>query len=183
MRFSTIFTILFSLIASSIFAQTGTLRGTVYDDSNGETVPFATVFVKETGGGTDTDLDGAYELNLPAGTYNIVISFIGYADFEIKDVVFTADKVDVLDIRMKEEGQMLDQVVVTAKQIRNSEVALATIRRKSVNLLDGVSSQTFEKTGDGNAAEALKRVTGVSIEGGKHVYVRGLGDRYTKTIL
>lgn len=183
MKISTIFTLLFTIIATSLFSQTGTLRGTVYDDSNGDTVPFATVFVKETGSGTDTDLDGAYELNLAPGTYNIVISFIGYADFEISEVVFTADKVEVLDIRMKEQGQMLEQVVVTAKQIRNSEVALATIRRKSVNLLDGVSAQTFEKTGDSNAAEALKRVTGVSIEGGKHVYVRGLGDRYTKTIL
>ncbi|MFT6336998.1 MAG: TonB-dependent receptor [Halioglobus sp.] len=183
MKISTIFTLLFTILATSLFAQTGTLRGTVYDDSNGDTVPFATVFVKETGSGTDTDLDGAYELNLAPGTYNIVISFIGYADFEITEAVFTADKIEVLNIRMKEEGQMLEQVVVSAKQIRNSEVALATIRRKSINLLDGVSAQTFEKTGDGNAAEALKRVTGVSIEGGKHVYVRGLGDRYTKTIL
>ncbi|MFT4532776.1 MAG: TonB-dependent receptor [Saprospiraceae bacterium] len=183
MKILTIFTFLFTILSTSLSAQTGILRGTVYDDSNGETVPFATVFVKETGSGTDTDLDGAYELNLPPGTYNIVISFIGYADFEITDAVFTADKVEVLDIRMKEEGQILEQVVVSAKQIRNSEVALATIRRKSINLLDGVSAQTFEKTGDGNAAEALKRVTGVSIEGGKHVYVRGLGDRYTKTIL
>lgn len=183
MKISTIFTLLFTILTTSLFAQSGTLKGTVYDDSNGDTVPFATVFVKETGSGTDTDLDGAYELSLAPGTYNIVISFIGYADFEIKDMVFTADKVEVLDIRMKEQGQMLEQVVVTAKQIRNSEVALATIRRKSVNLLDGVSAQTFEKNGDSNAAEALKRVTGVSIEGGKHVYVRGLGDRYTKTIL
>jgi len=183
MKISTILTLLFSLFITSVFAQTGILRGTVYDDSTGETVPFATIFVEETASGTDSDLDGAYELRLAPGTYNIVVSFIGYSDFKIKDVVFTADKVEILDIRMKEEGQMLEQVVVTAKQVRNSEVALATIRRKSTNLLDGISSQSFEKTGDGNAAEALKRVTGVSIEGGKHVYVRGLGDRYTKTIL
>ena len=69
MKISTIFTLLFTIIATSLFSQTGTLRGTVYDDSNGDTVPFATVFVKETGSGTDTDLDGAYELNLAPGTY------------------------------------------------------------------------------------------------------------------
>lgn len=183
MKISTLITLLFTIITTSLFSQNGTLKGTIIDDSNGDTVPFATVYVQETSSGTDSDLDGAYELNLAPGTYNITVSFIGYADFEIKDMVFTSEMMKVLDIRMKEEGQMLEQVVVTAKQIRNSEVALATIRRKSLNLLDGVSSQTFEKTGDGNAAEALKRVTGVSIEGEKHVYVRGLGDRYTKTIL
>ncbi|MDV7402933.1 TonB-dependent receptor plug domain-containing protein, partial [Arthrospira platensis SPKY1] len=38
-------------------------------------------------------------------------------------------------------------------------------------------------TGDGTAVEAAKRVTGVTIEDGKYIYVRGLGDRYTKTTL
>ena len=184
MKYSTFLTLTMSLFLSfQVFGQSGTLRGTVYDESNGQTVPFATIFVEETKGGTTTDLDGAYELNLEAGTYNLTFSFIGYSEYKVTDVLVVADKVEILDVRMKEEGQTIETVVVTAKQARNSEVALATIRRKSINLLDGVTSQTFEKTGDGNAAEALKRVTGVSIEGGKHVYVRGLGDRYTKTIL
>lgn len=177
----TLIILLFTTLVAT--AQTGTLRGVVYDDSNGETVPFAAIFVEETGGGTTTDLDGAYELTLEAGTYNIVISYLGYSDYKITDVVFVADKVEILDVRMKEEGEVLNEVVVTAKQARNSEVALATIKRRSTNLLDGRSSQAFERAGDGNAGEALQRVTGVSVEGGKHVYVRGLGDRYTKTIL
>jgi outer membrane receptor protein involved in Fe transport len=183
MKISTIFTFIFTLYSFALFSQNGTLKGVVYDETNGETVPFATMFVTETGSGTSTDFDGAYELSLAPGTYNIVVSFIGYSDYNIEDVIIVADQVKVLDVQMKEQGQMIDEIVITAKQTRNSEVALATIRRKSINLLDGVSSQTFEKTGDGNAAEALQRVTGVSIEGGKHVYVRGLGDRYTKTIL
>ena len=184
MKYSTLMTLTLSLFFTlQVFAQTGTLRGTVYDDSNGETVPFATIFIAETGSGTTSDIDGAYEIKLSEGKYNLTISYIGYSDFKVTDVEITAGKVEILDIRMKDKGQTIETVVVTAKQVRNSEVALATIRRKSTNLLDGVTSQTFEKTGDSNAAEALKRVTGVSIEGGKHVYVRGLGDRYTKTIL
>src|SRR5690606_10650162 len=39
------------------------------------------------------------------------------------------------------------------------------------------------RMGDSDAASSMKRVPGVSVEGGKYVYVRGLGDRYTKTIL
>ncbi|MFM2392671.1 MAG: hypothetical protein RLZZ546_648, partial [Bacteroidota bacterium] len=73
--------------------------------------------------------------------------------------------------------------VVTASQIRNTESAISTIKQKAPNLLDGISSQTIKRNGDGNAGEALRRVTGVSVEGGKHVVVRGLGDRYTKIIL
>ena len=55
------------------------------------------------------------------------------------------------------------------------------MRAKSANVMDGISAQTFKKIGDGNAA-AVKRVPGVSLQGGKYV-VRGLGDRYTKTTL
>ncbi len=50
-------------------------------------------------------------------------------------------------------------------------------------MLDGLSAQTIKKSGDGNVATAIKRVPGVSVQGGKFVYVRGLGDRYSKTLL
>jgi len=50
-------------------------------------------------------------------------------------------------------------------------------------MLDGITSDKIKLTGDGTAGEAAKRITGVSVEGGKYLYVRGLGDRYTKTTL
>ena len=50
-------------------------------------------------------------------------------------------------------------------------------------MIDGISSARIQLIGDGTAVEAAKRVTGVSVEGGKYVYVRGLGDRYSKTTL
>ena len=86
MKYPMIFTLAMLFFSIQAFSQTGTLRGTVYDDSNGETIPFATIFVEETSGGTTTDLDGAYELNLPAGTYNLIISYIGFADYKVTDV-------------------------------------------------------------------------------------------------
>ena len=173
------------LFAFSCYSQQGTIRGTIIDDGSGVTVPFANIVIGEPvdGVGTTSDLDGKYSINLDPGTYVMTFSFLGYADFIISEVVVTAGEVTLLDIRMKEEGQVIDEVVVTAKQVRNTEAALATIKRKSTKVLDGISSQTFSKTGDSNAGEAIKRVTGVSVEGGKHIYVRGLGDRYSKTIV
>ncbi|MDZ7635006.1 MAG: hypothetical protein U5L72_11520 [Bacteroidales bacterium] len=55
-----------------------------------------------------------------------------------------------------------------------------TIKRKSPTLIDGISAAGLRKIGDSDAAASVKRVPGVSVEGGKYVYVRGLGDRYTK---
>ena len=56
----------------------GTIRGTITDGTTGETVPFANVLVVETQTGTTSDLDGAYEVRLDAGTYNLEFSFLGY---------------------------------------------------------------------------------------------------------
>lgn len=177
------FTLLFAVISLALGAQNGTLRGTVIDDATGEAIMFANVFVNELSTGTTTDLDGAYSYDLPVGTYTVTFSYLGYADLPVQQVVIQAGKVNLLDIRMKEETELLEEVVVTATQLRNTEAALATIKQRSVNLIDGVSASSIKRTGDSNAGEALRRVTGVSVEGGKHVVVRGLGDRYTKTIL
>lgn len=177
-------TILIAILLSvSAFAQLGTLRGTVIDDSNGETLPFSTIYVKEAQKGINTDLDGVFNISLAPGSYSLEISFVGYEDKTLTDVVLVAGEITVLDVRMGTDSQVLAEVVVKAQIVRNSESALLTMQRKSPNMMDGISKQTFKRIGDSDAAEAIKRVTGVSVEGGKYVYVRGLGDRYTKTLL
>lgn len=174
-------TLILSLVGIGI--SQGTVRGTVYDEVSGETVPFVNILVQETQSGTTTDLDGAFDLSLPEGLYAVEFSFIGYSNMTISDVVVTDGKVTLLEVRLQEESELIDEIVVTSTQIKNTESSILTIQRKSVNLLDGISSQTFRKIGDSDAGAAIKRVTGVSVQGGKYVFVRGLGDRYTKSIL
>lgn len=177
------YTLILFALAANIFAQNGTLRGVMYDDATGEPLPFGNVIIDALGTGTTSDLDGAYSISLPQGTYQVKFNFLGYSDLVIEDVQIKSGEVTILDGRIGESSQNLDVVVITAAQARNTEAALATLQRKSINLLDGISAASFKKIGDSDAAAAVKRVPGVSIEGGKYVYVRGLGDRYTKTIL
>ena len=173
-----------SLIASSVLlAQQGKLRGTVIDDENAETLIGVSVVVDGTTTGTITDLDGNYSLSLAPGTYTIVYSYISYATQKVTGVEIVADQTKTVDIRLGSDAEEIGEVVVTAQRITNSETALLTIQKKSANVLDAVSAESFSKTGDNDAGSAIRRVTGVSVEGGKYVYVRGLGDRYTKTQL
>jgi outer membrane receptor protein involved in Fe transport len=171
-------------IASYSFAQNGIVRGTVYDDATGEALIGVTVVVDGTDKGTITDIDGKFEIQLAPETYNLKISYVSYATLNIENTKVTADEVTVLDnIRMKEDVAQLAEVVVTAQAINTTEEALLTVKMKSTNLLDGISSTSFRKIGDSDAASAIKRVSGVSVEDGKYVFVRGLGDRYTKSTL
>lgn len=179
-----IFPILALLMTATLsFSQKGSIRGYMYDDASGETILFGNVFVNELSTGTTSDLDGAYAMDVAPGTYTLVFSYLGYADLTISNVIVTEGSVTTLDARIQEASELIDEVVITAKQARNTEAALATIKRRSTNVIDGVTAASFKKSGDSNAAAAVKRVPGVSLEGGKYVYVRGLGDRYTKSTL
>ncbi len=164
-------------------AQNGKIRGTVYEDATGLTLMSVNILVEDLAKGTATDLDGNYSIDLPAGKYKIRYKFISFADQVVSDVEVKAGEVTIVDVRLKDENEKLKEFVVTAKLNNNNETALLTMQKKSANVMDGVSSQTISKKGDGNAAAAVQRVTGVSVERGKYVYVRGLGDRYTKTLL
>ena len=82
-----------------------------------------------------------------------------------------------------DENSVSQTLTISASVNKNTELSLLTAKKKSVVLMDAVSAQSFKKSGDGNAASAVKRVTGITVSEGKYVYVRGLGDRYTKTRL
>lgn len=177
-------TIILALLNSAVYAQNGFIRGTVLDEAIGESLPGVQILVVGTTTGTLTDLDGKFNISIAPGTYNLKLSYISYETLTIEGIVVEADKVNVIDnIYMREEAVELGEVTITAQAVRNTENALSTIKRKSANVIDGISASSFRKIGDSDAASSMQRVTGVSVEGGKYVYVRGLGDRYTKTIL
>jgi TonB-dependent receptor len=172
------------LLSANLLAQNGTIRGTVIDDETGETIIGANVAILDPLMGTSTDLDGQFSLSVAPGSYQIRVSFISYANITIDQVVVKSGEVTSLGtIRMNTGSLELDEVVVTATATRRSEAALNTMKKKSATMLDGISAQKMALTGDGTAVEAAQRVTGVSIEGGKYIYVRGLGDRYSKVTL
>ncbi len=169
--------------ASSAWAQ-GTIRATVIDSETGEALIGSTVIIEGTTVGGATDLDGKTAINnLDAGTYTLIASYVSYQTQKIEGVEVKDGDVTVLNIRLQPESIGLEEIVVTAEALKDNEAALLTMQRKAGLVLDGISSAQFSKVGDSDAASAIRRVTGISVEGGKYVYVRGLGDRYSKTTL
>ncbi len=161
----------------------GTLRGKVINKQN-EPVVGANVFVKETSEGVATDVEGRFELELKPGTYTLRISYVAFTNTTIQDVKVKAGEVNYLgNIEMSKDSNSLEGVVISADRIKNSEKAMLSMKANSPEMIDGISAETFSKTGDGDAAAAMKRVTGVSVQDGKYVHVRGLGGRYTQTTL
>ncbi len=181
MRYSLIF-ILSCLVSFSAFGK-GTIRGSVIDHE-GYPVISAIVKVQGTTLGGVTDLDGEFTLSVDPGTYNIDITSIGFQPMSIEGVTVKEGEVKLInEVQLKPKSSQLETVVVKAEAIRTSESALIAMKMRSSSIMDGISSAQMKLVGDGTAIEASKRVTGVSIEDGKYIYVRGLGDRYTRTTL
>ena len=169
---------------SNSYSQDGFIRGSILDDATNEFLPGVRVSVKDQPKGAYIDLDGKFSIKIAPGIYSLTISFIDYDTLNLSDIEVLAGEVNLLEeIRLGEQVSNFDGVVVTAERKRDTENAVLSLKMKSPNMIDGISSAAFKKTGDSDAASAMKRVPGVSLAGGKYIYVRGLGDRYNKTIL
>ena len=169
------------LFTSFSYSQSGKVTGLIMDGEYDEPMAFANVIVKGSTIGTTTDFDGKYSLDLEPGEYTLTFSFVGYQTIEVSEVLIKSDEVEQVDVTLS--TNTLDEIIITTTVRKNTESAVLDIQKKSAVMLDGLSSQGIKKAGASNIASAVKSVPGVSVQGGKYVYVRGLGDRYTKSIL
>jgi hypothetical protein len=129
---------------------------------------------------TISDENAEYKVNLKSGVYKINASYIGYTPYT-NQITLTSDT--TFDIIFVEDEKELTEVVVTAIGQKVSDVSVVKSIRNSSVVSDGVSIDFIKKTPDRNVGDALKRVSGVTIQNDKFVLVRGLADRYNSAIL
>ncbi|MFN7116676.1 MAG: carboxypeptidase regulatory-like domain-containing protein [Saprospiraceae bacterium] len=115
--------ILFCLVTTAVaFAQTSTsLGGKVTDQDNGEPISFGNVVLYKNGvftTGTETDADGNYLFsNIDPGTYDVEVSYIGYATQRVTGVKVLAGKTNKADVKLSSGGIVLGEVVVTEYKV------------------------------------------------------------------
>ncbi len=159
--------------------------GQVVDKSNGESLIGVNVYLKETAFGSATDLNGGYRIiGIPAGSYTLIASMIGYTPMEVTELAVKAGEIVTLNISLEPEALGgSEEIVVEADIILNAEAALLRERQKAASVSDAISAEEISKAGSSDAADAVKRVTGASVVDDKYVYIRGLGERYISTQL
>ncbi|MEZ4686110.1 MAG: TonB-dependent receptor plug domain-containing protein [Bacteroidia bacterium] len=163
-----------------------TMRGRVTSGTDGEMLVGAVVRImngEQLAGGAYSDLEGAYTIKGGAGTYTMIVSYLGYIS-DSTSVTLTEGSVAVRDVILYEDAPAEGDVVeIIAKANKASSATFMKKKMNSLSSIDGITNDVLQRTGDNNVAAALQRVSGVTVEGGKYVYVRGLGDRYSKTLL
>lgn len=176
--------VVLSFFSAFSFAQTGTLRGTITDAKNKETLIGATVKLVGTQLGAATDINGFFSIaKIPAGKYTVEITYVSYKTENIANVAIEADKVTEINSALLEAASTLDEVRVVATRQTNTEVSVISEIKASQNIVSGISSQQIARTLDRDAAQVVKRVPGITIVGDRFITIRGLNQRYNNVML
>lgn len=160
----------------------GEVSGFVTDPGSGAPLFGVKAFVRGSDAAAATDENGSFHLSLPAGPWDISFVRPGYATVT-RTVDVQANEAVIVPVTMEKTGLQLSDVTITAPRIVGGTASVLDERRDASTVSDILGAEQMSKSGDSDAASALKRVTGLTVIGGKYVYVRGLGDRYSATLL
>jgi len=161
----------------------GVITGTLTETKLNEPLIEAQVEVLGTAKKVITDFDGNYRLELPPGTYDLRFWYELHQAKQVQGVTVRAGEVvRVDDALVPEEGAIETFEIETEADTASIEGQLLSRKRASV-VGDAIGRAEISRTPDSTAAAAVRRVVGATIVGGRYVYVRGLGDRYTNALL
>lgn len=145
-----ILALFFALIVQVSFAQEKTITGTVSDNSG--TLPGVTVLLKGSTSGSETDFDGKYTIKAKQGDI-LVFSYLGYKTQEK-----TVGSSNIIDVRMVDDANILDEIVVTG-------VASGTSKKKLGVSVNSVSAKDLETPGSQSIEQALQgKIAGTIIQ-------------------
>lgn len=165
-------------------AAVGKITGRIVDATSGQPIPAAQIQVVGTQFGTQSGVDGRYVLlRVPAGTITLQVRRIGYGAKTITGLMLPANGAIEQDISLKSAELQLAAVTTTANKEKGSVNDALNAQKNATNAVNSITAEQIAKSPDSDAAQAAQRVSGVTVQDGKYLQVRGLGERYTTASL
>ena len=181
--------ILFVLAAflgfSASYAQT--IKGTVLDARSGEPLVGAIVRITGTESKTVVKLDGSFSFkNVQPGTYQLTAEYVGFQTETIEKFILSSNGVKDLKIGLRESSTKLSDVTVVGATNKESDNYARRIERTAEPVMNVMSAKTIQLLPDITVANALQRVSGVTIERSgsgeaRYPIIRGMEKRYIAT--
>lgn len=165
----------------ALWAQSGQkIRLIVYDKQSEEPLVGATV--RWAGGGVLTDTLGQAWVPRPMGQESLAVevSYLGYEPYRL---MLSRGSAAIIRIGLVGEGVQAQTVVLTARSENRTEVALLSALQAMPQVATGLSAQTLERLPDRTTAQAMSRVTGLSLNDGRFIVIRGMYERYNTILL
>ncbi len=163
----------------------GKVAGQIYNANSG--VPVRQASLELAGPVTQTTLtnsDGSFVFQVPPGNYTLRVSAANYLPTSVTDIIVTAGELTDASSVMVESGRVTTVNVEESSSAVSASAAAALVERRLAPMVsDSMSSEEIRKSVASDAAGALEKMTGVSVVGSGFVYVRGLGERYSATMM
>ncbi|NOW94683.1 TonB-dependent receptor [Mucilaginibacter sp. SG564] len=185
-----LFSSLIFLFAFSSVAQT--IKGKVDDYKTGEPLAGATVHLTQQGVNkiAPVNLNGAYIFkNVRTGPYKIQVNFIGYKSLQTYEGnINSADEIKIINIDLQDASTQVAEVKITGQGNKETDRAARGIEKNASMIQNILSANTIKLLPDVTVANALQRVSGVSIlrspsGEGRYAIIRGMEQRYNSTLV
>lgn len=173
--------LIFTIITTMVSAQTGSIRGFVYDKETGEPMMLTNVVLENTLIGTTTDVNGYFVLSkIKTGDYNIKVTLLGYETY-IAPIKIEKNKVLALKIDLSPSATELQTVEIQGKQEvarTESQVSIEKITSKDIQQMPSIGGQA-------DLAQYIQVLPGVVFSGdqGGQLYIRGGSAIHNKVLL
>ncbi|MDO6471163.1 TonB-dependent receptor [Maribacter sp. 1_MG-2023] len=182
---NSVFFYLFFLTPFILLAQSGNIQGTVTDE-NGLYLPGANAMIPSLSKGAITDFDGRFTIvGIPEGTYNIKVSYLGYADLS-QEITVVAEETISVNLSVEPKTMELEGVEVSAYGLSGQSKALNT-QKTNLNITNVVSTDQIGKFPDVNIGDAVKRIPGITMQidqgEARNIIVRGLSPQLNSVTL
>ena len=161
-------------------AVLGQISGYIESDETGGGVEGARISVDGSDVSVSTNGEGYFELELPRGEYDLRIAHPSYGNRDVKGMRVFGNSATAMNVNMSLSGDSaIEEVVAVGSYIPSTATSQ---QRDSSAVLSAIGSEQMSRFGDSNAASALKRVAGVSIQD-EFAVIRGMSGRYISTTL
>ncbi|QIH32722.1 TonB-dependent receptor [Sphingobacterium sp. DR205] len=176
-------TLFFLIWLMPIFLQAQQITGAVTSTTD-EVLPGATVQVGKVA--TQTNLEGKFTLILKEkGRIQLSIFYTGYQGFTL-DTVVSTEGIHLGNIKLQPSNNSLGEVIVVGSSA-GSQLKALNIKKSANAIMEVLAADAIGKLPDRNAAEAVQRIQGVSIERdqgeGRYVSVRGTPIQWSASLL
>ncbi len=161
----------------TLLAQEGTIAGKITDEITGEILIGANVYLEGTSLGGATDADGLYSISrVPAGTYTLIVSYVGYSDATLTQISVKAGERTTVNAALAPTGVGLNAVTISAS--RRPEKTLDA--PASVSVLDAAEIRTAVGP---SSVSVLRNTTGVDVSqtgvDRREVVLRGFNNAFS----
>ncbi|MCK4569291.1 MAG: carboxypeptidase-like regulatory domain-containing protein, partial [Bacteroidales bacterium] len=173
--------ILTLIVVGESFAQTGIIRGSIYEEETGEPVIFTNVYLKGTTYGSSSDVNGLYVISrIPPGLYTLMVTYLGYDSLSM-EVEVKADEIISKNLFLQKRSVTLDVVNISAERQEartETQTSVNKVTPKEITAIPSIGGQA-------DLAQYLQVLPGVVFTGdqGGQLYIRGGSPIQNKVLL